>query len=143
MWMGTRNTSSSTTIPLWALILSPTRPRTFQESTIINSRRTEFVGGVERRKRGASEAWSVERRAWKRLSRGMLYGLFLLLTSCTPKKSQTLLQPAEALGTVLAEETIRAAGSKKQIALIAPDANWGPVSTVEKAFKAELKRKAV
>jgi hypothetical protein len=41
---------------------------------------------------------------------------------------------------VLAEEAVRAAGSKKQILLIAPDANWGPASTVEKAFRTELKR---
>ena len=97
-------------------------------------------------KQGVSERRASKRRAWRRLTtlyapRSTLHALLvLLLASCTPKKTQTLLQPAEALGTVLADEAVRAAGSKKQILLIAPDANWGSPSTVEKAFRSEVKR---
>jgi hypothetical protein len=66
-----------------------------------------------------------------------------MFLSCTPKKAQTLLQPAEALGVVLAEETAHAAGNKKQIALIVPNSNWGPKSTVEQTFRAELKKRGL
>ena len=59
----------------------------------------------------------------------------MLFLSCTPKETKVLLGPSEALGTVLAEEATRAAGAKKQVAVISPDGNWGAVSTVEDAFK--------
>jgi hypothetical protein len=64
-------------------------------------------------------------------------------TSCTPKETQALLQPASALGVVLAEETVRLAGAKKQIVLITPDASWGASSTAEKSFKEALKKHGV
>jgi hypothetical protein len=64
----------------------------------------------------------------------------LAYAACTPKETKTLLQPSSALGIVLAEETIRAAGSKKNIAVITHDANWGPGSTVEEAFQSALRK---
>src|SRR5437773_11598283 len=64
----------------------------------------------------------------------------LAYTACTPKETQALLQPGSTLGAVLAEETIRAAGPKKNIAVITHDANWGPTSTVEEAFQAALRK---
>jgi len=62
-------------------------------------------------------------------------------TSCTGKKVQALLEPSVALGRVLAEDAMQAAGTKKQITIISPDSSWGPASTVEEAFKAALKSK--
>ena len=64
----------------------------------------------------------------------------LAFPGCAPKETQALLQPAQALGAVLADEAIKAAGAKKQIAIITHDANWGPNSTVEEAFKAALRK---
>lgn len=65
----------------------------------------------------------------------------LVFLSCTPKETKVLLGPSEALGTVLAEETTRIAGAKKQVALVSPDVNWGAVSTAEEAFKNVLKKR--
>ena len=65
--------------------------------------------------------------------------LLLLVTSCAPKETRVLLQSSEALGAVLAEETVRVAGAKKQIGIISA-ANWGPPSTAEEAFTAALKK---
>ena len=65
----------------------------------------------------------------------------LALAGCSPDKTETLLQPPKALGVVLAEEAVRAAGAKRQVVVISPDASWGPVSTVETAFTTEMKRK--
>jgi hypothetical protein len=64
----------------------------------------------------------------------------MLFLSCAPKEMKVLLGPSEALGTVLAEETTRIAGAKKEIAIISPDVHWGAVSTVEEAFKSVLKK---
>jgi len=50
------------------------------------------------------------------------------------------LGPSEALSSVLAEEAVRLAGAKKQVALITADASWGPPSTLEEALKRALKR---
>ena len=61
-----------------------------------------------------------------------------LLTSCTPSQTSSLLQPSQALGAVLAEEAARLAGANKRVALVAPDASWGPTSTAEQAFRAAL-----
>ncbi|WP_040546703.1 hypothetical protein [Pedosphaera parvula] len=66
--------------------------------------------------------------------------LSFMVAGCTPKETQALLAPSEALGKVLAEETAKAAGAKKQIILINPDASWGPTSLAEKAFKAALSK---
>ena len=71
---------------------------------------------------------------------GCLAVLPLVLAGCTPDKTQTLLQPPQALGTVLAEETIRVAGATKQVVVITPDPSWGPPSAVEAAFRAALKK---
>jgi hypothetical protein len=63
-----------------------------------------------------------------------------LAVSCTPKETKALLQPAEALGTVLAEETTHLAGDKKRIAVISPDDTWGAVSTAQEIFTKILQR---
>lgn len=65
--------------------------------------------------------------------------LCLGLSACGPSKTDALLQPSQALGTVLAEEAARAAGANKTIALITPDAQWGSASLVEKALRTTLR----
>ncbi len=55
--------------------------------------------------------------------------------AANPRRSQVLLEPSEALSSVLADEAVQLAGTKKQIALITPDASWGPPSTVEESLK--------
>ncbi len=67
--------------------------------------------------------------------------LAVCLSSCTPKKVEDLLQSSKAVGVVLAEEAMHAAGANKIIALIAPDTQWGAVSTVEKEFRSTLQSK--
>ncbi len=62
-----------------------------------------------------------------------------LFVSCKPSETKVLLGPSEALGTVLAEETARVAGTKKKVAVISPDASGGAVSTAEEAFRKALK----
>ena len=47
----------------------------------------------------------------------------MLFLSCAPKETKVLLGPSEALGTVLADEAARIAGSRKQVAIISPDAS--------------------
>ena len=71
----------------------------------------------------------------------LVTAMALSLAACTPKETQALLEPTEALGKVLAEEAATAAGAKKKIALISPDASWGPTSTAEKAFKSALQKR--
>jgi len=66
--------------------------------------------------------------------------LLLAFAGCTSKETRALLQPPQALGLVLADEAARAAGAKKQVAVISPDANWGPSSTAEEAFRAAMKK---
>ena len=68
------------------------------------------------------------------------FGLALVLPACKPKEMQALLQPSQALASVVAEETLRLAGPKKQIALITHDASWGPASTVEETLRDALKK---
>ena len=67
--------------------------------------------------------------------------LLLVLPSCKPKAVQALLAPSQALGTVLAEESLRLAGTKKQVALITHDASWGPASKAEEALKNALEKR--
>ena len=67
--------------------------------------------------------------------------LLVLLAACTPKETKLLLEPSQALGTVLAEETVRIAGAKKQVVLIVP--HWAPASAVGESFKAALKKQGV
>jgi hypothetical protein len=80
-------------------------------------------------------------------SRISLFVLALLLAcflpACKPKELQALLEPSEAMSSVLAEEAVQLAGSKTRIALIIPDASWGPPSTVEGSLKAALKKRGV
>lgn len=66
--------------------------------------------------------------------------LLLAFAGCGSKETRALLQPPQALGLVLADEAAHAAGAKKQIAVISPDANWGPLSTTEEAFRAAMKK---
>jgi len=66
--------------------------------------------------------------------------LSLALASCKPKETRVLLQPSQALGVVLAEQTAQLTGAKKRVAIITPDANWGPASTVEESFKAAIQK---
>lgn len=67
----------------------------------------------------------------------------LAFTACTPKETKSSLQSGQALSTVLAEETVRAAGAKKTVVVISPDASWGPPSSVEESFKVALKKQGL
>jgi hypothetical protein len=77
----------------------------------------------------------------RRINLGLL--LLLLLPGCQPKEVQALLEPSQALGEVLAEETVRLAGNNRSITLITHDASWGPPSTAEQALRAALKKQRV
>jgi hypothetical protein len=74
---------------------------------------------------------------------GLALLLLLCLPACKPKELQALLEPSQALSSVLAEEAARLAGTKKQVALITPDASWGPASTVEESLRSALKKRGV
>lgn len=67
--------------------------------------------------------------------------LLLVAVSCSPKEDKLLLEPSQALGTVLAEETVQAVGTKKQIVLILPQ--WAVSSKAVKSFEAALKKQGV
>jgi hypothetical protein len=67
--------------------------------------------------------------------------LMLVLAACTPKETRLLLEPSQALGTVLAQETVRAAGAKKEVVLIVP--KWAASSAVGESFKAALKKQGL
>src|SRR5436190_23081938 len=67
--------------------------------------------------------------------------LMLVLAACTPKETRLLLEPSQVLGGVLAEETVRAAGTKKEVVLIVP--KWATSSAVGESFKAALKKQGV
>ena len=67
--------------------------------------------------------------------------LLLLLLGCQPTKEvQTLVEPSQALGEVLAQEAVRLAGANRSITLITHDNSWGPPSTAEQALRAGLKK---
>lgn len=70
-----------------------------------------------------------------------LAALALAIAGCSPNKTQTLLQPPQALGVVLAEEAAHAAGANHQVAVISPNENWGPMSLTETTFRAAMKTK--
>ena len=74
---------------------------------------------------------------------GLALLLVLLLPACKPKELQALLGPSQALSSVLAEEAVRLAGTKKQVALITPDASWGPPSIMEESLKGALRKHGV
>ncbi len=67
--------------------------------------------------------------------------LLLLLAACTPKETRLLLEPSQVLGSVLAEETVRAVATKKQVVLIVP--KWAASSAAGASFKAALKKHGV
>jgi len=73
----------------------------------------------------------------------LLAVLTLAFDACTPKQTKALQAPTETLGPVLAEETVRAAGTKKSVAIISYDPGWGPPSSVEESFKAALKKQGI
>jgi hypothetical protein len=64
----------------------------------------------------------------------------VLLAGCSPTKTESLLQPSQALGTVLAKEVARLAGANKKVAVITTDPTWGPTSTAEQTFRTELNK---
>jgi hypothetical protein len=64
--------------------------------------------------------------------------LVLLLAGCTSKETKDVIEPNQALGNVLAEETARAAGAHKQVVLILPQ--WAAASTVGDTLKKALKK---
>ncbi|MDB6121549.1 MAG: hypothetical protein JWQ71_542 [Pedosphaera sp.] len=70
-----------------------------------------------------------------------LLTLSIVFTSCTPKETQDLLKPTQALGKVLADETAQIAGTKKRVVIITPDASWGGTSSAEKSFATALKKR--
>ena len=72
---------------------------------------------------------------------GLLCLWLAVLPACKPKELQALLQPSQALGSVLAEECARAAGPKKHIALITYVASRGPASTAEQALRDALRQR--
>ncbi|HVM48659.1 MAG TPA: hypothetical protein VMU04_11570 [Candidatus Acidoferrum sp.] len=74
---------------------------------------------------------------------GWFTAVALVLTACNSRETQALLQPPQALGVVLAEEAARAAGANKRVALIAPDAHWGPASTVEETFRNAMQKRGI
>ena len=71
---------------------------------------------------------------------GLTAALPFAFTACTPKETKSSLQSGQALSAVLAEETVRAAGARKTVGVISPDASWGPPSSVEESFKVALKK---
>jgi hypothetical protein len=66
--------------------------------------------------------------------------LLLAFAGCSSKEGQALLQPPQTLGLVLASQATHVAGTKKQVAVITPDASWGPASTAEEAFRSAMKK---
>jgi hypothetical protein len=97
-------------------------------------RRIEAVAVEARRK-----CWRISlslylQPAW------FLAAALALLASCKPNETKTLLAPSRALGAVLAEEAIHAAGANKKIAVISHDESRGPLSSVEQAFKAAVEK---
>jgi hypothetical protein len=91
-----------------------------------------------------SGAMARASQPYRRTSNHALATLFLALAlvGCSPKATD-IAKPSRALGIVLAEEAIRAAGARKSIAIISPDKNWGLVSTVEEEFRANLEKHGV
>jgi hypothetical protein len=66
--------------------------------------------------------------------------LSLILAGCTSKEEKAILQPSESIAPILVEETVRATGSNRKVAIISPDATWGPTSPVEQTFRSALKK---
>src|ERR1051326_7063104 len=71
-------------------------------------------------------------------------GLALLLfPGCKPKEIAILLEPSQAMSSVLAEEAAVLAGAKKEVALITHDPSWGPPSSLEEGLKGALRKKGL
>jgi hypothetical protein len=68
------------------------------------------------------------------------FAVLLAFAGCGSKEIRALLEPPQALGIVVATQAAHFAGAKKQVAVITPDANWGPPSTAETAFRAAMKK---
>ena len=66
---------------------------------------------------------------------------FLALVSCERKEDKILQEPSQALGTVLGDETVQAAGGKKTVVLILPQ--WAANSTAAESFKSALKKQGL
>lgn len=67
--------------------------------------------------------------------------LLVVPVSCAPKQGKVELEASQALGSMLAQETMHAAGAKKHVVLILPQ--WGANSTVGESFTATLKKHGV
>jgi hypothetical protein len=67
--------------------------------------------------------------------------LLIILASCTPAETKRVLEPSQALGVVIAEETVRVCGPSKRIVLIVPQ--WATASTAGESLKTALKKQAV
>ena len=65
-----------------------------------------------------------------RFATGSAWLVLLFLTSCTSKETKALLEPSQALGTVLAEEAVRAAGDGIVVSLAG-----APLLTLEEAAR--------
>lgn len=67
----------------------------------------------------------------------------LFVPGCKPSKEQTLLEPSQALGKVLAEETVRVAGVKKQVVIIVRGGPAAGGSTTEEALRSALQKSGI
>jgi len=69
-----------------------------------------------------------------------LLAITAFLCGCTSKEATAILQPTESLAPILVEETVHTAGANHKVAIISPDATWGPTSPVEHGFRSALKK---
>jgi len=69
--------------------------------------------------------------------------LLTLAAGCKPSKEQTLLEPSQALGKVLAEETIRVTGVNKQVVIIVRGGPAAGESPTEEALRSALKKSGI
>lgn len=72
--------------------------------------------------------------------------MLLLLTfapSCKPSREQTLLEPSQALGKVLAEEAVLVTGVKKQVVLIVRAGPAAGESPTEETLRSALKKSGI
>ncbi len=60
--------------------------------------------------------------------------------SCKPKEDRTQSEAGSALGSVLAEETIRIAGARKNVVIISQQSGKGTMSSAETEFRNSLKK---
>jgi hypothetical protein len=66
-----------------------------------------------------------------------------LVSGCQGKEVQALLEPSQALASVLADETIHLNRGNKQVVLITHDTSWGQPSTAEDTLRAAMKKHGV